>query len=100
MAEMIVLRFNGVTQKEYEATNKVLGIDAYAGTGDWPDGMLLHSAGTDDGGHFTVVEVWTSRDAQASFMEGRLGAALQAGGVTSVPEITWIPLISYQPLGG
>jgi hypothetical protein len=100
MAEMLILEFNGVGQDEYEAVNGKLGIDPKTGEGDWPDGMLAHSAGTADGGTFTVVEVWSSREAQGQFMSERLGAALAAGGITSPPEITWVSLLTHRSFGG
>lgn len=99
MAEVVTIRFEGVGQREYEAVNRELGIDASTGEGDWPDGLLMHAAGIADDGSFVVTEVWSSRQAQASFAEGRLGAALGAAGVTAVPTVTWIPLLAYQTPG-
>jgi hypothetical protein len=84
---------------EYEATNRELGIDMSAGTGDWPDGLVVHTAGTAEDGAFYVAEVWASRDAQGAFMETRLGAALAAGGVTSPPKVTWVPLTTFHTPG-
>jgi hypothetical protein len=40
MAAELILEFEGVTTKEYEAVNKELGIDMESGTGDWPDGLV------------------------------------------------------------
>jgi hypothetical protein len=95
MASLLVLRFDGVGQAEYEAVNEALGIDAATGEGDWPPGLLSHAAGMADA-TATVVEVWESREDQARFMEERLGAALQAGGVTDPPSsVEWIELVSY-----
>ena len=45
MAAELILEFEGVTKVEYDAVNKELGIDPATGEGDWPDGMLVHSAG-------------------------------------------------------
>jgi len=39
--------------------------------------------------------VWNSREDQAAFLDGRLGAALAAGGVTTVPKVRWVPLLAY-----
>jgi hypothetical protein len=39
--------------------------------------------------------VWSSRADQDAFMTSRLGAALQAGGVTSAPRVRWVPLLAY-----
>ncbi len=68
MAELLILEFDGVGQEQYDAVNKALGLNSYTGEGDWPEGMLVHTAGTSDGGTFTVTEVWESRQAQGAFI--------------------------------
>jgi hypothetical protein len=97
MPAALILEFEGVTQKEYEAVNAALGFDPATGEGDVPDGLLSHSAGHRDDGRFVVMEVWDSPEHQARFMEGRLGAALAQGGITEPPvDVTWIELITHQ----
>jgi hypothetical protein len=95
MPETLILEFAGVGEKEYAAVNEQLGIDMETGTGDWPAGLLSHSAGTADDGTFVVAEVWASRADQQRFMDSRLGAALAGGGVTAMPSIRWVPLLAY-----
>ena len=97
MAEALVLEFDGIGPDEYEAVNRELGIDPAAGEGNWPAGLQWHGAGATDGG-WSVIEVWESREAQAAFMQERLGAALQAGGVTAVPRVTWVSLVASHVL--
>ncbi|HUY66586.1 MAG TPA: hypothetical protein VMV06_07195 [Acidimicrobiales bacterium] len=100
MAAELILEFEGVTTKEYHAVNKELGIDPESGEGDWPDGLVAHSAGLNDAGHLVVIEVWDTPEHQAKFMEDRLGGALAKGGVTGPPSsITWIELVSHHHLG-
>lgn len=99
MAEGLILAFEGVGEDEYFAVNQELGIDMRAGTGDIPEGILAHSAGTADDGKFVVCEVWSSREAQGAFMSTRLGPALAAGGVTSTPTVTWVSLLAFQAFG-
>lgn len=100
MAAAVILEFEGVTQKEYDAVNAALGVDMGTGAGDWPDGMVSHSAGIDDAGHLVVMEVWDTPDHQARFMEERLGAALVEGGIDGPPSsVTWIELVGHQYLG-
>jgi hypothetical protein len=99
MAEVLILEFTGVGEKEYEAVNSQLGIDMQTGKGDWPPGLLAHAAGVADDGSFVVTEVWSSRAAQAAFMESRLGAALGAGGITAMPNVRWVPAIAYHTPG-
>jgi hypothetical protein len=95
MAEALILEFTGIGEEEYNAVNAKLGIDMASGTGDWPEGMLSHAAGRTDSDTFAVIEVWSSRDAQAAFMQTRLGDALAAGGVTAPPSVTWVSLVAF-----
>jgi hypothetical protein len=100
MAAAIILEFEGVTLKEYTAVNQALGIDYKTGEGDWPDGLVSHSAGLNEGGHLVVMEVWDTPEHQARFMDERLGAALAEGGVTSPPSsVTWIELEAHHTPG-
>ena len=65
------------------------------GSGDWPPGLLFHAGGAKPGG-WVVFEVWDSRESQASFMNGRLGAALQAGGIAdSAARVEWLDLAAW-----
>ena len=101
MAAALILEFEGVTKKEYDAVNAALGIDPTTGAGDWPDGLITHSGGVNEAGHLVVMEVWDSPEHQARFMEGRLGEALAKGGVTEAPSsVTWIELIAHHNPGG
>jgi hypothetical protein len=98
MAAGLILRFPARTRADYDRVNEKLGIDMTVGS-NFPEGLLSHAAG-EAGGALYVIEVWESRDAQGRFMEGRLGRALQEGGITGMPEITWIdPLVSYHTPG-
>jgi hypothetical protein len=94
MAETLILEFEDLGPDVYDAVNRELGIDPRAGAGDWPAGLQWHGAGATDDGGWTVIEVWESREAQSAFMQGRLGAALQAGGVTAAPKVTWVSLVA------
>jgi hypothetical protein len=101
MAAELILEFEGVTVDKYHAVNAALGIDPASGEGDWPDGLVTHSAGVNDNGHLVVIEVWDTPEHQASFMEGRLRSALVEGGITSPPSsVTWIELVAHQHLAG
>jgi hypothetical protein len=100
MAVELILEFEGVTTKEYFAVNEELGINVITGDGEWPGGLVAHSAGLDDAGNLVVIEVWESRDHQAKFMDERLGPSLASGGITDPPSnVTWIELVSHQHLG-
>jgi hypothetical protein len=101
MAAAVILEFEGVTTKEYGAVNEALGIDMGTGQGDWPDGLMTHSAGVNDDGRLVVMEVWDTPEHQAKFMEERLGQALARGGITGPPSsVTWIELVAHHHPGG
>ena len=101
MAAGLILEFDGVTAKEYEAVNRELGIDMASGKGDWPDGLISHSGGLTEDGRFIVSEVWDSTEHQARFMNDRLGEALSKGGITKPPSnVTWIELVAHHHPGG
>ena len=100
MAAGLILEFEGVTLDHYKAVNDALGIDMGSGEGDWPDGLVSHSAGLNEDGHLVVMEVWDTPDHQARFMEGRLAEALVKGGITEGPSsITWIELEAHHTPG-
>jgi hypothetical protein len=99
MAVGLILEFEGVTDQEYYAVNDELGIDMGTGWGDWPEGLLTHSAGLNEYGHLVVLEVWDTPEHQVRFMEERLGEALARGGITGPPSsVTWIELVSHHPV--
>jgi hypothetical protein len=101
VAAAVILEFEGITLKEYNAVNAALGIDQETGEGDWPDGLVTHTAGLNENGHLVVMEVWDSPEHQARFMEERLGEALVKGGVTGPPSsVTWIEIAAHNNPGG
>jgi hypothetical protein len=99
MAELLILDFDGLDEADYRKVNSELGIDPDTGEGDWPAGLITHVAGMSDAGHAYVVEVWESQQAQADFMNSRLGAALASGGVSAVPQVTWARVVGHQNPG-
>jgi hypothetical protein len=99
MAEALILEFEGTGRADYDAVNEVLGIDMGSGEGDWPPGLLVHTAGATENG-WAVMEVWESREAQEAFMNERLGAALQEGGITDPPSrAEWLDLAAHHTPG-
>ncbi len=91
MSEVIILEFAGVTEDQYLAVNKILGVDGGTGAGDWPAPLEAHTAALGDGG-LVVVEVWESQDAQAAFM-ARLGPALAEVGLPEPTRMEWLSLV-------
>ena len=99
MAEALILEFDGdVGRSEYEAVNRILGVDPVGGVGDWPKGMKSHVGAGKPGG-WVVVEVWDSKGEQEAFMQERLGPALQQGGVPAPSRVEWLELAGYTTPG-
>jgi hypothetical protein len=99
MADALILEFEGYGLGEYERVNEKLGIDMATGEGEWPQGLLLHSGAAKDGG-FVVFEIWESQGDQQSFMEERLGRALQEGGIEGPPaRAEWLDLAAAHNRG-
>jgi hypothetical protein len=99
MSEVLVLEFEGLGRNAYDAVNRELGLNNDWSAGEIPAGLIDHVAGASSAG-WVVVEVWESREAQAAFMENRLGAALQAGGVTEPPSRSeWLGEPSHHLVG-
>jgi hypothetical protein len=90
----VILEFEGVGEAQYRFVNTKLGIDTDTGEGDWPAGLLRHTAGATDDGGFVVFEVWETPDAQREFLRTRLAAAMQAGGVPEPRRATWVELLA------
>jgi hypothetical protein len=84
MAELLILEFEGVGEGDYDKVNQILGIDSVTGEGDWPAGLISHTAGPIEDG-WRVIEVWESQEDQKAGM-GRLGAALQQAGIDKPPR--------------
>ena len=73
MAVVLVIDIPGATIEQYESVMEQLRESG----GPLGDGQTYHAAGpTDDG--VVVVDVWNSREDFDSFIQGRLGEALQA----------------------
>jgi hypothetical protein len=81
MAVGIVFDGVGVTKAQYEQV-----LHQVAPNNTLAPGMLHHVAGaTEDG--IAVVELWDSQEALNTFFAEKLGAALQAAGITIQPKV-------------
>src|SRR3954470_8267368 len=99
MADALILELDGVGAEEYERVNGHLGIDMQSGEGNWPEGLLMHTAATKPGG-LVIYEIWASQADQERFMEGRLGRALQEGGIEEPPSrMEWLGHLNHHDLG-
>jgi hypothetical protein len=95
MSDAIILEFQGVDADQYNAVNKLLGLDPHTGEGNWPAGLLSHTGATTAGGGLVVFEVWDSQASQAAFMGGALGAALGQAGVPQPTRVEWLTVAGY-----
>jgi len=77
-AELLITEIDGIGEAEYDQVNAELGVDTNGG-GDWPDGLISHTAATTERG-LIVIEIWESREAQEAEMP-KLGAAIQKTGL-------------------
>jgi hypothetical protein len=94
MAEAIILEFKGAGEKEYNAVNKILGIDMETGAGDWPPPLLNHTGAITADGDLVVYEIWESKAAQEAFM-ARLGPALHEAGLPEPVRVEWFDVIGH-----
>ena len=93
MAELLITEIDGVGEAEYDQVNAELGVDINGG-GDWPDGLISHTAATTDKG-LIIIEIWESREAQGAEMP-KLGAAIQKAGLHEKPmRANWSKLKAH-----
>ena len=89
MAEVLILEFSTEGALDlYKKVNSRMGTDPSTGSGDWPNGMLSHTAGL-NGNDLIVVEVWESKGDQEQFMGNRLGPAFQAESIPPPRRVAW-----------
>jgi hypothetical protein len=94
MSDAIVLEFSDVSAAQYREVNTILGIDPETGEGDWPDGLTSHTGAASAKG-LLVFEVWESQDAQAAFMNSRLGPALGQAGLPEPARAEWLTVVGH-----
>jgi hypothetical protein len=84
---MILLRRAAGWTRAYTDDCRV-AVARVGGEGDWPAGQLSHLVGLGEDGRAFVVETRTSREAQAEFLQNRLGPAMAQAGLTATPKVT------------
>jgi len=91
MAVGLILQFPvGLGESEYDTVNKAMGLDPRSGGGDWPAGLISHTAGKSELG-WVVTEVWESKELQGAFMAERLGPQLAR---LPAPQVTWFDVVA------
>lgn len=86
MAVCFIIEPQDVNVEQYERVRAEVRMDDNP-----PNGLILHCAGAAGDGGWRVVEVWDSSASQQTFLQQRLGPALQKMGVKA-PKITEVPL--------
>jgi len=86
VAVVMLMRWEGVTEDQYEQAREKVGWDR-----DVPDGARLHVAGFAEGA-LNVTDVWSSPEAFQSFSEQRLAPATQEIGMQGQPDVRFFPM--------
>lgn len=89
MAQVLKMRWEGVTPEHYEALRPIVRWES-----DPPEGLVFHVAWFRDGG-ITIVDVWESSAQFDDFMQQRLGPGIEQIGVEGQPQIKWFDAYAY-----
>jgi hypothetical protein len=96
MAVGFILQFGNMGQDKYDAVMKELGLSVNSNAGNWPDGVLTHTAGKTAAG-WCVVDVWDSEAAFGKFRETRLAPAFKKVGGIPEPTVTTFQVYTRFP---
>jgi len=86
MATIMAMRWEGVTEEQYDAVMDKLGLDE-----DPPEGGIFHVCGF-GGGAMRVFDVWDSQAAFEGFMGERLQSVIQEVGLEGEPPVEYYEL--------
>jgi len=86
VATVMRMRWEGVTEDQYEQAREKVGWDR-----EVPVGAKLHVAGFSDGG-LNVLDVWESAEAFQAFSDQRLAPAVQEIGIQGEPDVRFYPM--------
>jgi hypothetical protein len=89
MAQVLKMRWEGVTPEQYEALRPIVHWES-----DPPDGLLSHVAWFRDGG-ITIIDVWESSQHFDDFKQGRLMPGVQQIGLEGQPVLKWFDAHTY-----
>jgi hypothetical protein len=88
MAVVVMMEMKGMTQQHYDQANAMMA-------GKLPPGCLSHAACvTSDG--IQMVDVWESQAEFEKFAQETLSQMGQAIGMTSQPEMKFMPAYHFQ----
>src|SRR5437762_2858170 len=86
MSTMMLMEWDGVTPDQYAQVLRTLDLDKTP-----PRGGVFHAAGF-TGGVMYVVDIWESQQMFERFQADRLTPAVENAGLTTPPEVRFIPL--------
>ena len=89
MAQVLKLRWEGVTPEHYEALRPIVNWE-----GDPPEGQIFHVAFFREGG-ITIFDVWESSDTFDAFFKQRLMPGIQQIGLQGQPVMKWFDAHAY-----
>lgn len=89
MAQVMKMRWEGVTPEHYEALRPIARWET-----DPPDGLISHVAWFRDGG-IVVMDIWESSSQFDDFFQSRLAPAIQQIGIEGQPEMKWFDAYAY-----
>lgn len=88
MAVVVMMEMKGMTQGQYDQVNGMMA-------GKLPPGCLSHAACVVSGG-MQMVDVWESQAAFEKFAHETLSQMGQTVGMTSQPEVKFMPAHDFQ----
>ena len=84
MAQVMKLRWEGVTPDQYEAMRETVKWES-----DTPDGLLFHAAWFRDDG-ITVIDLWESQRQFDDYFQSRMAPGIEQVGIAGQPAMKWI----------
>jgi hypothetical protein len=89
MAQVLKLRWVGVTPDQYDAARGIIDFES-----DPPEGLIFHVSWFRDDG-ITGVDVWESSAKFDAFIQSRLGPTVQQIGIEGQPQLKWLDAHAY-----
>jgi hypothetical protein len=89
MAQILKMRWEGVTPEHYEALRPIANWES-----DPPEGLVFHLAWFRDGG-ITVMDVWEASENFDDFFKQRLMPGIEQIGMEGQPVLKWFDAYAF-----
>jgi hypothetical protein len=89
MAQILKMRWEGVTPEHYEALRPIANWES-----DPPEGLVFHLAWFRDGG-ITVMDVWEASENFDDFFKQRLMPGIKQIGMEGQPVLKWFDAYAF-----